>query len=772
MAMWGDNDDAGASSSSQSLTPSPQQPNSSSSTPCCSTDAPESPSIGFRALNWAERSENDGQGHSLQQARNFIVSSPLEFNAILEKPESAISGVKFNFTPTVDQLSHLTNRLPFLRNLDLSDTDVTNHEIVPLVALNDLEYLGLSSTNVRNVEAVFRSGEEKSTNAKAHSDIFRPSSHPNLSINLQYTIRIDPVASRKISDQQQVVDTPEELYKILNRSRTQFGDLTLSFTPSLKQLEHIVMTQSNLWFLNLSGTDVTDVSPLSGLKRLEELQLGLTGVTDLSFICPLARLTRLGLHRTGVTNIRPLSGLLALEDLDLSDTAITDVSPLSPLLALRDLNLSGTRVVNLAPLSGLLALEDLDLDDTPVTDVSPLFELPVLEDLKLSGTAVIDVSALALLPNLKYLSLSGTAVTDVSHLPGQLLGLFLSRTAITDVSHIPDKVQRLSLGETKITDISSLVRLKDLWDLNLNGTVITDVGHLAALRQLWTNMGMLKRELPSIAIEQSCYDEMLKKIPLTERPLTKATDIYLRRIVTQAAEYLRSSKPMSYPHSEVPYDSQTKKLCLQRASYEVKRCHEILNNIKVSEEFTNLSSEEGHYASWIRAGMLASIEGRLVVVKGQNPSPDIFSLAQTEFAEKELQSNAYFQDLHTKGFSEETARMYQLLCLRYLCAHGAEPKQNISEALKDISCEIMSRDSHALYSPHKRTFFSLEEADRLYRGFVFPFYSFREGRSDDIRYYNRPDEASHMLQTYRGNSHLSLFDRLWLKLFPELRREG
>ncbi|MBY0501284.1 MAG: hypothetical protein K2P93_04710 [Alphaproteobacteria bacterium] len=779
MAMLGGDDNWGGSSS--------QHPISSLSVPCSSTDVPDH-SMGSQTLSWSERRENDDQGHSLQYARNFIVNSSLEFNEILGKTELAISGLKLNFTPTRDQVSHLTNLLPLLTSLDLSDTNVTTHEIVPLVALKNLEYLDLSSTNVRNVEAVFRSGKQQGLSSKTHPDILRPLSHLNLSINLRYTIRCPLSSKRKTSSDEITVKTPEDLYKILNRSHTQAGCLILSFTPSFKQLQHIAMTQPNLFFLDLSGTGVTDVSPLSGLRSLEELLLDFTGVIDLSFISELRRLTRLRLSGTGVTDISSLSTLVALEDLYLDGTAITDISPLAKLLELRDLDLSRTGVKDVSPLSKLSALENLDLSDTSVTDVSPLSQLLALKNLHLNGTGVTEVLPLAGLLALRDLDLSRTGVKDVSSLSAlkKLVVLYLNNTGIADISFLPEQLGLLFLGKTKITDISSLVRLKNLWNLDLSdtavtdvsplsglklkelamtGTAITDVTQLAELGQLKTNVGVLKRQAVSTAIEKFYFEELLKGVA---RPLTQSTDINLRRIATKAADYLRASEAIWSPYNEMPYDVQTKNLCLQRARYEVKRSYEIQNDIKSSDEFMSLSSEEGPYTSWIRADMLASIEGRLVVLNGLKPSHDNYSLAQTEFAERELQSRAYFQDLYTKGFSEKTARIYQLLCLRYLCKHGIEPKLNVMEALKNISCEIMSRDSYAIFLPYKRAYLSLREANSLFRAFVFDDYVLRLGHSDMTRYYTSPEEASRMLQTYHGNSHLSLFQRLFSKLYSEL----
>jgi hypothetical protein len=55
------------------------------------------------------------------------------------------------------------------------------------------------------------------------------------------------------------------------------------------------------WRGNLTGTGVTDVTPLAGLSALRWLELGGTGVTDVS---PLAALPNLEIIFDGAT-IRP-----------------------------------------------------------------------------------------------------------------------------------------------------------------------------------------------------------------------------------------------------------------------------------------------------------------------------------------------------------------------------------------------------------------------------------------------------------------------------------
>ncbi|MCK4340271.1 MAG: leucine-rich repeat domain-containing protein, partial [Phycisphaerae bacterium] len=70
----------------------------------------------------------------------------------------------------------------------------------------------------------------------------------------------------------------------------------------------------------------------------------------------LASLTTLDLRGTLVADLSPLSGLTNLTTLDLEGARVVDLSPLSGLTSLATLYLNGTPVADLSPLSGLTNL--------------------------------------------------------------------------------------------------------------------------------------------------------------------------------------------------------------------------------------------------------------------------------------------------------------------------------------------------------------------------------------------------------------------------------
>lgn len=117
--------------------------------------------------------------------------------------------------------------------------------------------------------------------------------------------------------ERQILDPPEfilEEGKVikLNLTNSNIHDIT-----SLRALKHLKT-------LHLRYTDVKDISALAHLEQLRELHLGGTSVSDLSSLKTLKNLRYLGLRYTYITDISPLLKLKKLELVDLVGTIITE----------------------------------------------------------------------------------------------------------------------------------------------------------------------------------------------------------------------------------------------------------------------------------------------------------------------------------------------------------------------------------------------------------------------------------------------------------------
>ncbi|MBW4460651.1 MAG: leucine-rich repeat domain-containing protein [Nodosilinea sp. WJT8-NPBG4] len=286
--------------------------------------------------------------------------------------------------------------------------------------------------------------------------------------------------------------------KSLSLSQTQVSDL--SPLSGLTQLSELYLDQTQvsdlsplsgltqLRILSLSQTQVSDLSPLSGLTQLSELYLDQTQVSDLSPLSGLTQLRILSLSQTQVSDLSPLSGLTQLRILSLSQTQVSDLSPLNNLTQLSELYLDQTQVSDLSPLNSLTQLSELYLDQTQVSDLSPLNGLTQLSELYLDQTQVSDLSPLNGLTQLSYLSLSQTQVSDLSPLSGltQLRILSLSQMQVSDLSPLSGLTQLriLSLSQTQVSALSPLSGLTQLSYLSLSQTQVSALSPLSGLTQL------------------------------------------------------------------------------------------------------------------------------------------------------------------------------------------------------------------------------------------------------------------------------------------------
>ncbi|MCP4812724.1 MAG: leucine-rich repeat domain-containing protein [Planctomycetaceae bacterium] len=125
-----------------------------------------------------------------------------------------------------------------------------------------------------------------------------------------------------------------------------------------------------LKYLNLSSTAIDDLSPLTNLQQLRQLELEYLNLsnTEISDISPLRDLPRLKCLNladcTGVTDLTPLAELSEIEELNLYNLSIDDWTPLADMKKLRSLNLRATNVSDLTPLNNLAHLRYLSLDNT------------------------------------------------------------------------------------------------------------------------------------------------------------------------------------------------------------------------------------------------------------------------------------------------------------------------------------------------------------------------------------------------------------------------
>ena len=163
-----------------------------------------------------------------------------------------------------------------------------------------------------------------------------------------------------------------------------------------------------IWeMLTLTKLKAELVSDLSGLEYAKNLR-------DLNLKNPSGNVA----DTVKISNLSPLSGLTQLTDLDLRHHRITDISALSGLTNLQDLKLNDNQISDISALRGLTQLTTLVLPRNKISDISVLRGLKRLYYLSLAHNQISDISALRGLTRLGNLFLNGNQISDFSPIAG------------------------------------------------------------------------------------------------------------------------------------------------------------------------------------------------------------------------------------------------------------------------------------------------------------------------------------------------------------------
>ncbi|NJK38017.1 MAG: leucine-rich repeat domain-containing protein [Oscillatoriales cyanobacterium RM1_1_9] len=127
-------------------------------------------------------------------------------------------------------------------------------------------------------------------------------------------------------------------------------------------------TLSTITHLDLSTSQLIDLTPLQSLESLNSLRLINNQISDLSPLAPLKKLTVLDLSYNQISNVAPLKSLENLRALNLSYNNISDVEPLNSLSDLNELNLNNNNITSIGSLKSLESLTYLFLRGNPIAD--------------------------------------------------------------------------------------------------------------------------------------------------------------------------------------------------------------------------------------------------------------------------------------------------------------------------------------------------------------------------------------------------------------------
>ena len=454
-----------------------------------------------------------------------------------------------NYIPDLTPLSGLTN----LTSLILADNNIS--DLTPLSGLTNLTLLILSGNLFSDISPLSGLTNLTSLNLSYNiiSDITPLSGLTSLTFLSLYDgiIIRDRLALSRLSNLSEA-DIPDANLRAaikiamgkgpddpitgfemaflseLEAPNSNIRDLTgLELATGLTILDLGTELVSGAGYVN--SNHISDFSLLSGLLRLERLDLGGNSISDLSVLSgalsSLTRLERLYLDNNSISDVSALSGLTRLELLYLDNNSISDVSPLSDLTDLTRLYLRNNSISDVLPLSGLINLAGLYLNNNSISDISVLSGLTRLRSLFLSVNSISNITPLSGLTSLTSLTLSGNSISDVSALSGltNLIGLSLSLNNISDISVLSDltRLRSLLLHTNSISDLSPLVAntglgTGDLVDVRNNPLSATSINtHIPILqdRGIELRFGALKPAVEKIEVP----GEMMESLEIEER---------------------------------------------------------------------------------------------------------------------------------------------------------------------------------------------------------------------------------------------------------------
>lgn len=289
---------------------------------------------------------------------------------------------------------------------------------------------------------------------------------------------IDALVRSKLSFNENTMLSTKDLWSITEL------DLSTGVT-TLEDLKYFIHLEK----LNISGLNLTDLSMLSGMTKLQELNI--TNCTVSASLAPLNKLTaltHLTISGSSVSALNELTDLHALTYLDLSDNAIGNISALANMTALEQVNLSQNAITDPAPLAGLTKLTKLNLSSNALTSVSALGSCTALTSLDVSGNGLTDLSALGKLTGLHSLWATNNALTNVDALSActSLEELNVSHNQIASLECLSGitSLRELNFAYNLLTSIPYLGDGSELVKVVGDNNQITDISALAGLPRL------------------------------------------------------------------------------------------------------------------------------------------------------------------------------------------------------------------------------------------------------------------------------------------------
>lgn len=251
---------------------------------------------------------------------------------------------------------------------------------------------------------------------------------------------------------------------------------------------------AELYYLQLSGCALTD-SMIPSLSTLDMYHVDLSDNPEIRKLPALnfGELENFNISGTNITDISPLSEAVKLNDLIASFCPLTDLSPLTPLTRLTELILDHTQVTSYTDDIESLEISTLDFTGTPITDASAFADQTRLSSVSFAYSPIEDISFLSQSSGtLTSLNLHGCAALDLSDIEPlsvctKLTELYMSNIDLSasNLSFVKDmaSLKCLSVIHCGLKDISGIGSHSALYKLRLSLNELKDISPLAGITE-------------------------------------------------------------------------------------------------------------------------------------------------------------------------------------------------------------------------------------------------------------------------------------------------
>lgn len=259
------------------------------------------------------------------------------------------------------------------------------------------------------------------------------------------------------------------------------------------------------------GSQITDLSPLAGLKHINVIICNVCSQNAFDTIPPMPSLEILDFSRSELTSLTDLDRFPNIVDLRIESTAVSDIKEIEKFTALEELSLDSTKVSDLSALKGLKNLKSLNISEL---DASVLGKLPYLNNLELLwlvDMGLKEVPNASQTPNLKELELGRNNIESLEGVKAfkklKALGLSFNPISNIDSNDLNTDLAELYLVDVPLNSYKFLQHFKDLDKLSIGfSETVTwkDIDQLLPrlswLSLLGSRIG--RKEIPENTVEQ------------------------------------------------------------------------------------------------------------------------------------------------------------------------------------------------------------------------------------------------------------------------------